>query len=63
MKIYIANDHAGYDLKLQLIENLKTNHDIEDLGTNSSESVDFPDYAHELALSVAKNKFENACCP
>ena len=54
MKIYIANDHAGYDLKLKLIEKLEGKYDVEDLGTNSLESVDFPDYSHKLASCVAE---------
>ena len=54
MKIYIAKDNAGYDLKLKLIEKVEGKYDVEDLGTNSLESVDFPDYSHKLASCVAE---------
>lgn len=56
MKICIANDHAGYELKLELIESLKAQYDIEDLGTNNTDSVDYPDYSHKLASYVEKHK-------
>tara|TARA_B100000965_G_scaffold330130_1_gene293778 strand:+ start:365 stop:781 length:417 start_codon:yes stop_codon:yes gene_type:complete len=51
-KIYIASDHAGYDMKLKL-----TNHfsSLIDLGTNSNESVDYPDFAHKLTTEVLQN--------
>lgn len=52
-KILIAADHGGYDLK----EDIKTftfSNDIEwiDLGTHSTESVDYPDYAHKMAEAI-----------
>jgi len=51
-KVYIASDHAGYDLKEEI---LKLNRDnIEDLGTNNIESVDYPDFAKTLI-----NKMKN----
>lgn len=52
MKIFIASDHAGFDLKNELIKHNK--HQFHDLGTYSTESVDYPDYA----LIVA-NKLKN----
>ena len=46
MKIAIASDHAGYELKRQLKEFfVKIN--FIDVGTFSEESVDYPDYAHK----------------
>jgi ribose 5-phosphate isomerase B len=51
-KLAIACDHGGYDLK----EAIKARYgDIEwlDLGTNSSESVDYPEYGAKLALAIA----------
>lgn len=46
MKIAMAADHGGYELKNTLKEYLEAKgHSITDLGTNSSESVDYPDYA------------------
>ena len=49
MKIYIASDHRGLELK----ENLKNNFNLIDLGTNSSKSVDYPIYAFKLAEKIA----------
>lgn len=46
MKIAMAADHGGFELKNILKEYLtQKGHEITDLGTNSSESVDYPDYA------------------
>ncbi len=50
--VYIASDHAGYKLKTKLI---KIFPEITDLGTNSDESVDYPDFAHKLTREVLKN--------
>ena len=51
-KILIASDHAGFDLKQKLVEQMPK--DIfEDLGTNSSKSVDYTDYANELARRIS----------
>lgn len=47
-KIYIAADHGGFELKQYLISHLG-NKDVVDLGTNSLESVDYPDYANKLS--------------
>ena len=53
-KILIASDHAGFDLKQKLIEQMPK--DIfENLGTNSLEMVDYTDYANELAGRISKN--------
>jgi|GEM_PF-3558488 ribose 5-phosphate isomerase RpiB len=41
MRIAIGNDHAGYEMKLHLIEQLRqADYDLTDFGTHSSESVD-----------------------
>ena len=53
-KILIASDHAGFDLKKKLIKEM-TKIDFEDLGTNSPENVDYPDYANELAHKVGSD--------
>ena len=52
MNLCIACDHAGYDLKCFLIKTLKNEHQIIDVGTNSSQSVDYPDYSHLLANCI-----------
>ena len=53
-KILIASDHAGFDLKEKLIEQMPKD-TFEDLGTNSLEMVDYTDYANELAGRISKN--------
>lgn len=53
MKIYIASDHSGVDLKAKLIDHLKSkNIQMFDLGTNTLESVDYPDYANDVSHHV-----------
>ena len=51
-KIFIASDHAGYEMKTKLNEYFNS---FIDLGTNSSDSVDYPDFAHKLTSEVLKN--------
>lgn len=52
-KIAIAADHAGFELKSVLVAELKqSDHEVIDLGTNSTESVDYPDFADRLAAAV-----------
>lgn len=49
MKIVIAADHAGFELKNVLAEHIRSlGHDVEDLGTDSSQSVDYPDFARAV---------------
>ena len=53
MKIGIANDHRGYKLKTKLIPYLlKKGYEVEDYGTLSTESVDYPDYGILLGEKV-----------
>lgn len=53
MKISIASDHAGYELKEILIKWLNNAwHKVENEGPFSKESVDYPDYAHKTAKKV-----------
>ena len=57
-KIAIACDHAGYELKLKVIEHLH-NRGIEtdDYGTNGTESCDYPDYAHKVGSAVNNGSY------
>lgn len=55
MKIALASDHRGYNLKKYLVEELNQDYEILDLGTNSTESVDFPIYGIKLGEAI-KNK-------
>ncbi len=55
MKIYIGSDHAGVDLKSLLKSHYEGRFEFLDAGTFTSESVDYPDFAHEVASNVLAN--------
>ena len=58
-KIAIVSDHAGFYLKEKLLAYLiKEKYDVKDLGTSSSESVDYADFGHPLANAVSAGEFE-----
>jgi ribose 5-phosphate isomerase B len=53
MKIFAGSDHGGLALKKFLISYLReAGHDVEDLGTDSKDSCDYPDYAHAVAEKI-----------
>ena len=53
MKIAIGNDHAGVDLKHKIVEFLrKKGHEVTNVGTETLDSVDYPDIAKEVAEKV-----------
>ena len=61
MKIAIGSDHAGFELK----ENLRTfieglGHHVVDVGTHSTESVDYPDFAEKVAIEVVSGRVDRA---
>lgn len=57
MKISLGADHAGYQLKDQIKQYLQQKGiDVQDDGTNSSESVDYPDFARLVAHDVAEHR-------
>ncbi len=55
MKIAIGSDHAGVELKAAIIEKF-ADINFEDVGTNSTESCDYPDYASQVAFLVRDGK-------
>lgn len=72
-KIYIASDHAGFDLKKHIIENLvkknsslknlQQNIEIIDLGCDSSKiSVDYPDFANKLCPNITDDTMGILIC-
>ena len=57
--IAIGNDHAGYELKLEVIKFLESKgYEVKDFGCDSTKSVDYPDYAHAVAHAVADGEAE-----
>ena len=59
MKIAIGNDHAGSEYKFAIIELLeKLGHTVINYGTDSAESVDYPDFIHPVAEAVESKKVD-----
>ena len=59
MKIALACDHAGYEMKMAIKEKLeKEGYEILDLGTDSTESVDYPIYGKAIGEAVAQGRAE-----
>ena len=59
MKIGICSDHAGLDYKSRLISYLLgKGHEVVNFGTDSTESCDYPDFAHPLASAVEKGEVD-----
>ena len=56
--IAMACDHAGYELKEVVKQHLaQLGYDVKDYGTYSSESVDYPDFAHQLGSAINKGEY------
>ena len=59
MKVAVGADHAGFELKEKVKRYLQQKGiEIEDFGTDSTESVDYPDYAIRVAEEVSQNKVD-----
>jgi ribose 5-phosphate isomerase B len=59
MRIALAADHAGYEMKRDLAAALaKAGHEILDLGTHTSAAVDYPDYAEAVAEVLREGQVE-----
>ena len=59
MKLAIGSDHAGFDMKEQLENFLKEGgHEVEDFGTHSEESCDYPDFSHPVAEAVERGDYD-----
>ena len=57
--IAIASDHAGYQMKLSLINYLQElGYKLKDLGAYSTESTNYPDFGHPLAVAVEQGEYE-----
>jgi len=58
-KIAFACDHAGYEMKIQLIQYLTDKYyHVKDFGTFSDKSSDYPDFAHPLAQAIENQEYE-----
>lgn len=61
MKVAVASDHAGYPLKQTVIDSLQSlGHTPIDLGTDSTESVDYPDFAEKAGEAIVNGEAERA---
>ena len=59
MKIAIASDHTGVELKSEIIKYLKElGHEVSDFGTNSAESIDYPIYGKKVAEEISKRNYD-----
>ncbi len=59
MKIVLASDHGGFELKEAIKEHLiNKGHDLNDIGVYDTKSVDYPDYGKRAALMVANKEAE-----
>ncbi|MCB0456903.1 MAG: ribose 5-phosphate isomerase B [Flavobacteriaceae bacterium] len=57
MKIAIGNDHAGTDYKNAIVTYLQSQgHEVTNFGTNTHDSVDYPDFVHPVAEAVSQNE-------
>ena len=56
-QIAIVADHAAFEMKMLLVEHLRSaGYDVLDLGTASTDSVDYPDYGYRLAQAIASGE-------
>jgi ribose 5-phosphate isomerase B len=59
MKIAVGADHAGFEAKEKIITYLKDNKiEFHDFGTYNDQSVDYPNFAHPVALAVENKEFD-----
>src|SRR5260370_3347893 len=59
MKIAIGSDHRGYEVKRRLLSLVqRLHHEVLDLGTTSTESVDYPDFAFPVAQAVSEGRVD-----
>lgn len=57
MKIAIGNDHAGTDYKKAIVTYLESKgHEVTNFGTNTNDSVDYPDFVHPVAEAVSNKE-------
>ena len=61
MKIVVANDHAGFPIKEAVLEAIKeAGHEVIDLGTNTTDRVDYPDFAEKAGRALIAGEADRA---
>lgn len=59
MKVALGADHAGFQLKNEIVEALKSGgHEVKDFGCDGPDSVDYPDFAERVARGVSAGSFD-----
>lgn len=59
MKIAIGSDHRGFEVKRRIVSLAqRLGHEVTDMGPSSSESVDYPDYAFQVAKAVSEHRVD-----
>jgi RpiB/LacA/LacB family sugar-phosphate isomerase len=59
MRVVLGSDHAGFPLKQQILPLVRSlGHEVIDVGTHSTEPVDYPDYAERLGLAIVRGEAE-----
>ena len=57
MRVVLGSDHAGFELKQQIIEYVRElGHEVLDVGTDNTTSVDYPDFAEAVGTAILNNK-------
>jgi RpiB/LacA/LacB family sugar-phosphate isomerase len=57
MRVVLGSDHAGFEMKQNIVAHVKAmGHEVLDVGTDSSSPVDFPDYAEALGMAIINNQ-------
>ncbi|HHT21937.1 MAG TPA: ribose 5-phosphate isomerase B [Bacteroidales bacterium] len=60
LRIAITNDHAGFELKNRIVEYLKSKSPLklQDFGCQSTDSCDYPDFAHPMGAAIERGEFD-----
>ena len=58
MRIVVGSDHAGFNLKEEIKTIIGNEHEIIDVGTNSTDPADYPDFAEALAMEIVEKRAE-----
>jgi len=57
MRVVLGCDHAGFEMKQKILNHVKgMGHEVLDVGTNSAEPADYPDYAEAVCLAVLRHE-------